>query len=192
MRKLAFLFLLVPLVALWLYGCDEAPTQPKAPAATAEDGTTPLFAPGEPNKKNVSFLATTDAINLGDVVFGDVVFQHAKGYNPSTGVFTAPLRGVYHFSTAVTVVTSTQQVLFTVTVEFYTEPPKANIGLGVLAFDGDGARPTNVGFPGNTASTTPSITLVLKPGQTVRVRTDLSSGVSSFSGYFSGHLLYSW
>ena len=43
-------------------------------------------------KNNINNLATN-----GRVVFGTVDLNKGKGYNPSTGIFTAPTEGIYVF-----------------------------------------------------------------------------------------------
>ena len=40
------------------------------------------------------------------VIFDDVRVNRGQGYNPSTGVFTAPRKGLYHFSCVIMAYTS--------------------------------------------------------------------------------------
>ena len=128
----------------------------------------------------VSFLAHAMATNTesGNLVFLNVQHNLGNGYSTSTGKFTAPVKGVYHF---------TANVL-------------RNTGDGNLFFKVDNAVTY---LTGNTSSdqaaqylntTTYShgslaINLQLNASQTVQAATNSTATVFSNYNYFSGHLI---
>lgn len=55
--------------------------------------------------QKVHFLASksdSDVASTADIVFNNVIENVGSGYNSSTGVFTAPVAGLYFFSAGVT------------------------------------------------------------------------------------------
>lgn len=95
MRKLWFLFLLVPFVALWAYGCDESPTEPTttvAPtgvqgssAATFKAVDKPPTLPAPVMLSGVVVVEVTRSVSITGLT---TAFQYAlcpEGKEPITG-----------------------------------------------------------------------------------------------------------
>jgi len=95
MRKLAFLFLLVPFVALWVYGCDENPGEPQtATAAGLQDAATPSFAKDKPDNPKPELPSDCtdgqsiiwDARSSSFVCGGDISFWYRSGTVPAHSI----------------------------------------------------------------------------------------------------------
>jgi C1q domain len=123
-----------------------------------------------------AFLAT-GSITLGaPVIYATEVFDRGSCYDNTTGVFTAPVAGVYNFSAGL------GNTSLTSGVEFYASIAKN--GSAVINFTIYKHGTTAAGGNG-------SLTISLAANDTIRV--DCSSGPSTASttwNYFCGHLLY--
>jgi C1q domain len=123
-----------------------------------------------------AFLAT-GSITLGTpVIYSTEVFDRGSCYDNTTGVFTAPVAGVYHFSAGLGNTSLTTGVEFSASI--------SKNGTGIINF-------TTYKHGSTAAGGNASLTLVLAASDTVRV--DCSTGPSTSSttwNYFCGHLLY--
>jgi hypothetical protein len=165
-------------------GCEaNGPTEVETVGRDSEAGTPLLKRPDNPSApKNVAFLARLEdevsAVSTLTIPFDDVTFNHGDAYDPGTGVFTAPLRGVYLFSAPIT--HSTQST--------------ATTGFATVQFAINGAEAYSIvhADPAANTAVSPSITIILEAGDEVTVvsRNNLNALQEVLTGYFSGHLVY--
>lgn len=146
----------------------------------------------EPGAVNVAFLArmTSDALNvLGDnsnytVVFGTEVLDIGNNYNNTTGVFTAPLNGMYVFTTTLWIYqigTAHKEGIL-----YINTPTKS-----YLLFD---MNPTAIKDPYTQTIIAGSIVVRLDAGETAYVVVRVSGGtkvvdIMALNSCFSGALV---
>lgn len=128
----------------------------------------------------VSFLAysmSTDS-NNGALVFINVQHNVGNCYSTSTGKFTAPVKGVYHFGCAVLRNTGDANVYF-----------RVDDGTSYLTGNSTGDRASQYLQGSTYTHASPSINLQLNASQTVSVFVGTTATVWSNYNYFTGHLI---
>jgi hypothetical protein len=118
--------------------------------------------------------------SYSDIPYEIEDFDHGNAYNPATGIFTAPVNGVYSFDAGLYYPNSYGRPAILINVN------NADV---VSAYDQVGA--------GGQFTGTISHTLYLTAGSTVKIRvynqaTSTNVGGASLTSWFNGHLVYSY
>ena len=128
----------------------------------------------------VSFLAHAMSSNTesGDLVFNNVQHNLGSGYSTSTGKFTTPVKGVYHFTANVLRNTGDGNLFF-----------KVDNAVTYLTGNSSSDQAAQYLNTTNYSHGSLAINLQLNASQTVHVATNSTATVFSNYNYFSGHLI---
>ena len=128
----------------------------------------------------VSFLAhsMTSNTSAGDLVFNNVQHNLGNGYSTSTGKFTTPVKGVYHFTANVLRNTGDGNLFF-----------KVDNAVTYLTGNSSSDQAAQYATATNYSHASLAINLQLNASQTVHVATNSTLTLWSNYNYFSGHLI---
>ena len=128
----------------------------------------------------VSFLAhsMTSNTSAGDLVFNNVQHNLGNGYSTSTGKFTTPVKGIYHFTANALRNTGDGNLFF-----------KVDDAVTYLTGNSSSDQAAQYATATTYSHASLAINLQLNASQTVHVATNSTLTLWSNYNYFSGHLI---